>query len=60
VRLPEVEAIARERPHQDASPLELYKAYCERRHQAAPEPAVLDAFSELWSEVESASAGAGE
>ncbi len=60
VRLPEVAELARERPQRDASPIELYKAYCERRHQTAPEPAVLEAFAELWRAVEDGAAAAGD
>lgn len=59
VKLPEVEAIAKERPHKDASPVELYRAYCERRYQAAPEPALIEAFSALWEAVESRTGSGG-
>jgi hypothetical protein len=57
VRLPEVEEVAKELPRRDASPLDLYRAYCQRRYQAAPDPAVLEAFSELWDAVETAGGG---
>ena len=50
VRLPEVEEVASERLGHEATPLELYRAYCERRYGAAPEAALVEAFAALWAE----------
>lgn len=52
VRLPEVAEVVAQRPSIEASPIELYKAYCERRYEALPDPAVLEAFASLWNEAE--------
>jgi len=53
VRLPELDATSPTvRPQREASPLELYRAYCERKYEMPPEPAVIEAFAELWDAAE--------
>ena len=48
VKLPEIEATVMARPEREATPVELYRAYCERRYEMAPEPALIEAFGLLW------------
>ncbi len=48
VKLPELEAVVAARPEREATPLELYRAYCERKYEMAPEPALIEAFGQLW------------
>ena len=52
LKLPEVEASSAPRPSPEASAADLYRAYCERRYGALPDPAVVEAFQALWEEVE--------
>lgn len=52
LKLPEVATADAPRPGHGASAIELYRAYCERRYGAVPDPAVVEAFQALWQEVE--------
>ncbi|HRE92167.1 MAG TPA: exonuclease SbcCD subunit D C-terminal domain-containing protein, partial [Myxococcota bacterium] len=50
VRLPQM--TTEKAPLRDASPVDLYRDFFQKRHGHAPDDAVLDAFSRLYEEVE--------
>lgn len=50
VRLPEI--VAQERVRRDASPIELYREFHQKRHGHLPDDGVTDAFVRLWEEAE--------
>lgn len=50
VRLPQLEDVARVR--RDASAVELYRDFFQKKHGRAPDEAVVEAFNQLWNEAE--------
>jgi exonuclease SbcD len=52
LELPEIETSLAPRPGKEANAPDLYRAYCERRYGATPDPAVIEAFKALWDEAD--------